>query len=71
MCGGGAVGDVVVVWWVMWCWYFSCIKLPLAVVVLWLLYIKKIRNLPGVVVVVVWWWCGGGGAIILPIIITP
>ena len=41
------VGDVVLV--------FSCIKLPLAVVVLWLLYIEKIKTSPV--------WCGGGGGV--------
>ena len=43
-----------VVWWAMWCWYCSCIKLTLAVVVL-LLYIEKIKTYP----VWWWWWCGG------------
>ena len=46
-CGG-------VVWCAMWCWYCSCFKLPLAVVVLQLLYIEKIKTST-----VWWWWCGG------------
>jgi len=36
---GGVGGGGVVVWWAMWCWNCSCIKLPFAVVALH--YIEK------------------------------